>query len=218
MEAQRKRDENLRADRRAPAHAFTLAAGYLSGWTSLDVTGIPWHRNNHRSWSLETAYTYTNAIYRISFGVRYIYGYDDYAHTVKIYDQYATYWQCRIFSTGGCNHMHYIAPEIGAAQRFARKKLLLRERIGMGIGFLRSGEYHYAGFGLHANAELEYRITKRIGLRLGVTAIAVRKGEDFLESFDDNQIYLTQMLSADGGFKQLRFGGRNYTLGLNIDL
>lgn len=218
MEAQRKRDENLRADRRAPAHAFTLAAGYLSGWTSLDVTGIPWHRNNHRSWSLETAYTYTNAIYRISFGVRYIYGYDDYAHTAKIYDQYATYWQCRIFSTGGCNHMHYIAPEIGAAQRFARKKLLLRERIGMGIGFLRSGEYHDAGFGLHANAELEYRITKRIGLRLGVTAIAVRKGEDFLESFDDNQIYLTQMLSADGGFKQLRFGGRNYTLGLNIDL
>ena len=108
--------------------------------------------------------------------------------------------------------MHYIAPEIGAAQRFARKKLLLRERIGMGIGFLRSGEYHDAGFGLHANAELEYRITKRIGLRLGVTAIAVRKG------FDDNQIYLTQMLSADGGFKQLRFGGRNYTLGLNIDL
>lgn len=98
-----------------PAHAFTLAAGYLSGWTSLDVTGIPWHRNNHRSWSLETAYTYTNAIYRISFGVRYIYGYDDYAHTAKIYDQYATYWQCRIFSTGGCNHMHYIAPEIGAA-------------------------------------------------------------------------------------------------------
>ena len=114
--------------------------------------------------------------------------------------------------------MHYIAPEIGAAQRFARKKLLLRERIGMGIGFLRSGEYHDAGFGLHANAELEYRITKRIGLRLGVTAIAVRKGEDFLESFDDNQIYLTQMLSADGGFKQLRFGGRNYTLGLNIGL
>ena len=53
---------------------------------------------------------------------------------------------------------------------------------------------------------------------MGVTAIAVRKGEDFLESFDDNQIYLTQMLSADGGFKQLRFGGRNYTLGLNIDL
>ena len=109
MEAQRKRDENLRADRRAPAHAFTLAAGYLSGWTSLDVTGIPWHRNNHRSWSLETAYTYTNAIYRISFGVRYIYGYDDYAHTAKIYDQYATYWQCRIFSTGGCNHMHYLS-------------------------------------------------------------------------------------------------------------
>lgn len=36
MEAQRKRDENLRADRRAPAHAFTLAAGYLSGWTSLE--------------------------------------------------------------------------------------------------------------------------------------------------------------------------------------
>ena len=214
MEAQRKRDENLRADRRAPAHAFTLAAGYLSGWTSLDVTGIPWHRNSHRSWSLETAYTYTNAIYRISFGVLYLR-----ARRLRLYRQnlrsICNVLQCRIFlhRRSTCTTS---PPEIGAAQRFAQEIVARTDRYGH--RFLRSGEYHDAGFGLHANAELEYRITKRIGLRLGVTAIAVRKGEDFLESFDDNQIYLTQMLSADGGFKQLRFGGRNYTLGLNIDL
>ncbi len=130
----------------------------------------------------------------------------------------AGYWQRRLFATGGRNSVHYIAPEIGTAQRFARKKLLLRERIGMGAGFIRIREYHDTGFGLHANAELEYRITRRIGLRLGVTTFAIVKGEDFLETFEDDSIYITLLLSAESGYKEARFGGTNYTFGINIDL
>ena len=80
-----KRREKLRADRRAPAHAFTLAAGYLSGCNHLDALGVPWQGNTHRGWSLEAAYTYTH-ITRVSFGLRYLYSYDRHSQLSDVYD------------------------------------------------------------------------------------------------------------------------------------
>lgn len=69
-------------------------------------------------------------------------------------------------------------------------------------------------FGTHANAEPEYRIVKRIGLRLGATACIILKGLERLE----DAIHITQMPRGNCGFENVNFGGINYTFGLNIDL
>lgn len=118
-----------------------------------------------------------------------------------------------LFDSGGKSSIHYIAPEIGAAQRFARKKLLLRERIGMGAGFIRIREYHDTGFGLHANAELEYRLTNRIGLRLGVTAFGTMKWYNIY----DRDFFITYP-NEYTSYTKASFIGTNYTFGINIDL
>ena len=208
-----KRREKLRADRRAPAHAFTLAAGYLSGCNHLDALGVPWQGNTHRGWSLEAAYTYTH-ITRVSFGLRYLYSYDRHSQLSDVYDyDYLPQFQKMLFASGGRSSIHYIAPEIGLVQRFARKRLLLRERIGMGAGFIRVREYHDAGFGLHVNAELECRITKRIGIRLGVTAFVTAKWHNIY----NRDFFITRPIEYIGRPKT-SLTGTNYTLGLNIDL
>lgn len=207
-----KRRENLRADRRAPKHAFTLAAGYLHGFNALEAAGIPWHRNRHRSWSLEAAYTFTDYS-KASFGARYLYSCDSDSAVDAIDCFYAGPFQTRIFPTGGRSDLHYIAPELGLAQRFAKKRLLLRERTGMGAWIADIRQYRQAGVGLHLNLELEYRLCRRIGLRIGATFCGTLKACYLYE--DD---YSIRTVSEVDSFRNIAFAGTNYTFGLNIDL
>lgn len=211
-EKQQKRDEDLRTDRRAPKHAFTLAAGYLHGFNALEAAGVPWHRNRHRSWSLEAAYTFTDYS-KVSFGARYLYSCDSDSAVDVIDCFYVGPFQTRIFPTGGRSDLHYIAPELGLAQRFAKKRLLLRERTGMGAWIADIRQYRQAGVGLHLNLELEYRLCRRIGLRIGATFCGTLKACYLYE--DD---YSIRTISEVDSFRNIAFAGTNYTFGLNIDL
>lgn len=181
--------------------------------TTSDALGRPWQENTHRSWSLEAAYTYTHIV-RESFGLRYLYSHDRHSQLSDVYDyDYLPQLRKMLFASGGRSSTHYTAPEIGAVQRFARKRLLLRERIGMGVGFTRVREYHDTGFGLHANAELECRITKRLGVRLGVTTFGSTKWYNIY----NRDFFITRPIEYIGRPKT-SLVGTNYTLGLNIDL
>ena len=118
-----------------------------------------------------------------------------------------------LFASGGRSSSHYIAPEIGLVQRFARKGCCCANGSAWAPASSASESITTPDSALHVNAELECRITKRIGIRLGVTAFVTAKWHNIY----NRDFFITRPIEYIGRPKT-SLTGTNYTLGLNIDL